>query len=199
MKRLCRPGSLPHDFEMQLELSARQGGRVLAVAGRAMPGLAPGAIKDTPRADMEGDLHFLGFAVFQNQLKEHTAGTLAKLDRAGIRTVMVTGDNVLTACSIAQQANMVRNDCPILLLAAVNTAETVVEGGHNASPRPHSVVDIGGGSEVDGWAVSSTVLGDGCEFPCTFTHTHTHVHNTRPRDPYCCIPWSHASHAALAL
>jgi cation-transporting ATPase 13A3/4/5 len=46
----------------------------------------------------------------QNKLKEPTAKTIEVLNKAGIRTIMATGDNALTAVAIGRQCNIIRGD-----------------------------------------------------------------------------------------
>ena len=59
------------------------------------------------RGDAESDLEFIGFIIFENKLKSATTETIAELNQAGIRTVMCTGDNILTAVSVARECGMV--------------------------------------------------------------------------------------------
>lgn len=62
------------------------------------------------RTDAESDLEFLGFIIFENKLKPSTAGVISELNEAGIRNVMCTGDNILTAISVARECNMLGRD-----------------------------------------------------------------------------------------
>jgi cation-transporting P-type ATPase 13A2 len=59
------------------------------------------------RHEVESDLDFVGFIVFENKLKPATAGVLKELLESNIGTVMVTGDNILTAISVARECNMI--------------------------------------------------------------------------------------------
>lgn len=59
------------------------------------------------REEAESDLIFAGFIIFENKLKPQTAGALAELQEAGIRQVMCTGDNILTAISVAKECNLI--------------------------------------------------------------------------------------------
>ena len=54
------------------------------------------------RDQAEKDLNFLGFLIMQNPLKSQTTPVIRELLAADIRTVMVTGDNLLTAISVAR-------------------------------------------------------------------------------------------------
>jgi len=59
------------------------------------------------REAVESDLEFVGFIVFENKLKPATAGVLTELLESNIGAVMVTGDNILTAISVARECNMI--------------------------------------------------------------------------------------------
>jgi len=58
------------------------------------------------RSEAESDLEFVGFFIFENKLKHSTAGVIHELNEAGIRNVMCTGDNILTAISVARECNL---------------------------------------------------------------------------------------------
>ncbi len=50
---------------------------------------------------------FAGFIVMQNSLKEATIPVIKELTAGEIRSVMVTGDNMLTALSVARECGMI--------------------------------------------------------------------------------------------
>ena len=58
------------------------------------------------RSEVERDLCFVGFIIFENKLKPNTAPVLRELLGSNIRTVMVTGDNILTAISVARECGL---------------------------------------------------------------------------------------------
>lgn len=59
------------------------------------------------REEAESKLDFIGFIIFENKLKPSTAGVLEELTEASIRKVMCTGDNILTAISVARECNLI--------------------------------------------------------------------------------------------
>jgi cation-transporting ATPase 13A2 len=59
------------------------------------------------RKEAESDLDFIGFIIFENKLKETTEGVIDELHQAGIRQVMCTGDNILTAISVARECHLI--------------------------------------------------------------------------------------------
>jgi cation-transporting ATPase 13A3/4/5 len=59
-----------------------------------------------PRSEVESDLDFVGFIVFENKLKPTTAAVIEELLESNIGAVMVTGDNILTAISVARECGL---------------------------------------------------------------------------------------------
>jgi cation-transporting P-type ATPase 13A2 len=51
----------------------------------------------------------------QNKLKPVTIGVIDTLNRANIRTIMATGDNVLTAISVGRECNLIEPDHEVFL------------------------------------------------------------------------------------
>mmetsp|Transcript_15333 Transcript_15333/g.13063 ORF Transcript_15333/g.13063 Transcript_15333/m.13063 type:complete len:95 (+) Transcript_15333:152-436(+) len=67
------------------------------------------------RQEVEHDFSLLGFLIVENKLKEATSPVIDTLHKANVRTVMVTGDNVLTAISVARQCNIVKHGQKVYL------------------------------------------------------------------------------------
>jgi cation-transporting ATPase 13A2 len=67
-------------------------------------------IHSTKRDDIENNLHFLGFLVMENKLKPVTSETIKTLNNCKVRTIMATGDNTLTAISVARQCQILDKD-----------------------------------------------------------------------------------------
>ena len=84
---------------------AAQGLRVLGVAR----GVAHrGALPDNPRGLA---LSFVGLLGFEDPLRPTVPAAVAECRAAGVRVVMITGDNPTTAQSIARQAGLAQCDC----------------------------------------------------------------------------------------
>ena len=64
-------------------------------------------VQKMKRAEAESDLTFIGFIIFENKLKPSTAGVIDELTEAGIRKIMCTGDNILTAISVARECHLI--------------------------------------------------------------------------------------------
>uniref|UniRef100_A0A8C7F9R6 Polyamine-transporting ATPase 13A3 n=1 Tax=Oncorhynchus kisutch TaxID=8019 RepID=A0A8C7F9R6_ONCKI len=105
---LCKKDTVPEDFADVLEDYTKQGFRVIALAHRRLESkLTWHKVQNINRDQMEANMEFLGLIIMQNKLKAETAGVLEDLRRAHIRTVMVTGDNMLTAISVARDCGMI--------------------------------------------------------------------------------------------
>uniref|UniRef100_A0A8C2Z3D1 ATPase 13A3 n=1 Tax=Cyclopterus lumpus TaxID=8103 RepID=A0A8C2Z3D1_CYCLU len=106
---LCKPHTVPQSFTETLETYTRQGFRVIALAHRQLESkLSWHKVQSLSRDLIETNMEFLGLIIMQNKIKEETAGVLLELRQANIRTLMVTGDNLLTAISVARDCGMVR-------------------------------------------------------------------------------------------
>jgi cation-transporting P-type ATPase 13A2 len=93
-----------------LEFYTHHGYRVIALAAKSLPNVSAKRAQRLKRQEAESDLTFLGFIVFENKLKPSTPGVLAQLRDARIRRVMCTGDNILTAISVARECELVGKD-----------------------------------------------------------------------------------------
>ncbi|KAH7321459.1 hypothetical protein BKA65DRAFT_463538 [Rhexocercosporidium sp. MPI-PUGE-AT-0058] len=107
MKDICKPESFPSDYEDLLAYYTHRGFRVIAVATKHIVKLNWVKVQKMKRDEAESDLNFIGFIIFENKLKPTTGGVLDELTAAGIRKVMCTGDNILTAISVARECNLI--------------------------------------------------------------------------------------------
>ncbi|XP_032238659.2 polyamine-transporting ATPase 13A3 isoform X2 [Nematostella vectensis] len=105
---LCRPETVPANFQEELEMYTKEGYRVLGVAYGALGSKVTWHQAQRAKRDViEKDLIFSGLLVLQNALKPESAAVIKGLQEASIRTVMVTGDNMLTAVSVGRECGMV--------------------------------------------------------------------------------------------
>ena len=65
---------------------------------------------DIERKDVERDLTFLGVVAIYDPPRPEAKKAVEESKRAGIRTIMVTGDNVLTAVSVAREVDLLEKD-----------------------------------------------------------------------------------------
>ncbi len=81
--------------------------RVIAVAYRELP--------SESEREIERDLVFVGLFGMSDPPREEAKPAIEECKRAGIKTVMITGDHKLTAVAIARELGMVSNDDPEVL------------------------------------------------------------------------------------
>ncbi|MEW6546292.1 MAG: HAD-IC family P-type ATPase [Bacillota bacterium] len=114
-------GAGPLDRQLAGEIAARNEGygrralRVLALAYRELDGL-PAEI--TPET-VERDLVFLGLAAMADPPRPEARRAVATCHRAGIATVMITGDHAATARAVAERVGMLAPGDRILTGAEV--------------------------------------------------------------------------------
>ncbi|KAL9031900.1 MAG: hypothetical protein Q9196_000096 [Gyalolechia fulgens] len=106
MKTICKPESFPIDYEDLLDFYTHRGFRVIASATKQLP-YDWNLLQGLERERVESELDFVGFIIFENKLKSATTQTIEELEQAGIRQIMCTGDNILTAISVAKECSLI--------------------------------------------------------------------------------------------
>lgn len=105
MIEICDPTSIPLNYNELLYGYTHGGYRVIACAHKV---LNPNKDhRGLSRDEAESKLEFAGFIIFENKLKPSTKKTLNELTKASIRTVMCTGDNLLTAVSVGRECELI--------------------------------------------------------------------------------------------
>eukprot|EP00808_Paulinella_micropora_P010657 g65228.t1 len=113
--------SLPAKYDHVAEGYSRQGLYCIAVARRELSSAEEKVITEEQkrhkleRAELETKLSFFGFLLFKNALKPDTADALAELRRGDVRTLIVSGDHVLTAVHVGKESALVPPGHPVLL------------------------------------------------------------------------------------
>jgi cation-transporting ATPase 13A3/4/5 len=103
---LCREDTLPHNFSQILANYTEKGFRVIALCCKLIK-MDYFQSQKIGRDIAENNMIFLGFIVVQNKLKENTTTTIEKLHEAGLKLIMATGDNMLTAVSVSKECKMI--------------------------------------------------------------------------------------------
>ncbi|XP_075363281.1 polyamine-transporting ATPase 13A3 isoform X4 [Mycteria americana] len=117
---LCKQETVPVDFERVLEEYTKQGFRVIALAHRKLESkLTWHKVQTINRDAIESNMDFMGLIIMQNKLKQETPAVLEDLRKANIRTVMVTGDNMLTAISVARDCGMILPQEKVIIAEAL--------------------------------------------------------------------------------
>ncbi|CAH2356001.1 vacuolar cation-transporting ATPase Ypk9p [[Candida] railenensis] len=142
MSDICDKESLPTDYDQILHHYTHNGFRVIACAYKSLK-RKDISMKALPgRDDIERDLTFAGFIIFENKLKGSTKATLDTLNKAKIRTVMCTGDNILTAISVSKECNLVDQDTKIYIPTyeeGSNITNLVWQDVHNSENKLDSI------------------------------------------------------------
>lgn len=107
METLCLPATIPADYKSVLAYFAHQGYRVIAIGRKIMPADIPLMDKPDLRILVEQQLQFLGLVLLENKVKPESEPTLQILRNAAIRCCMITGDNPLTAVTVAKECKLV--------------------------------------------------------------------------------------------
>ncbi|CAK1553646.1 unnamed protein product [Leptosia nina] len=114
---MCDPMSLPDNFNSTLNEYTSNGFRVIGLAykklDRKMKWMDAQRVK---REMLEYGMTFLGFLVMQNSLKPETTHVIKELHEANMRQIMVTGDNIMTAMSVARGCFMVQPQQKVVLV-----------------------------------------------------------------------------------
>jgi calcium-translocating P-type ATPase len=92
---------------------AAEGLRVLGFASRPAPEISQQRAADD-RDAAESGLCFLGLIAMRDPLRPQVAGAVADCHRAGIRIIVITGDDGLTATAVAREAGIVGEDPQIV-------------------------------------------------------------------------------------
>lgn len=108
ISELCKSGTLPQNYEELLYRYTHDGYRVIAIASKTLEETKLHVVKSLSREEIESNLEFLGFIIFENRLKPASKPTLRILSEdANIRTIMCTGDNILTAISVGKESGLI--------------------------------------------------------------------------------------------
>ncbi|KAH8272489.1 hypothetical protein KR044_009474, partial [Drosophila immigrans] len=125
LQQLCLPQSIPDDYTQQLSMFAKRGFRIIALGFKALsPKINYTKVQRLSRDDVEHNLEFLGFVILENRLKTDTTAVINSLNLANIRTIMITGDNILTAMSVARDCGIVSSSQAVITVHAVPTSSS---------------------------------------------------------------------------
>ncbi|XP_078186625.1 polyamine-transporting ATPase 13A2 isoform X34 [Callithrix jacchus] len=118
---LCNPETVPTDFAQLLQSYTAAGYRVVALASKPLPTVTSlEAAQQLTRDTVEQELSLLGLLVMRNLLKPQTTPVIQALRRTRIRAVMVTGDNLQTAVTVARGCGMVAPQEHLIIVHATH-------------------------------------------------------------------------------
>uniref|UniRef100_A0A8D9BL32 Cation-transporting ATPase n=2 Tax=Cacopsylla melanoneura TaxID=428564 RepID=A0A8D9BL32_9HEMI len=128
IQSLSKPDTIPENMVSILSEYTEQGYRVISMACRVLPLADFKHLNFMKRDDIEKDLEFLGLIILENRLKPQTEGVIKELKDAKVKVVMITGDNIQTAISVAKE-------CGIIDPGETVVDVSVVPGGIKESPK----------------------------------------------------------------
>ncbi|XP_063298835.1 polyamine-transporting ATPase 13A3 [Pelobates fuscus] len=142
---LCKKDTVPADFAIVLEEYTKQGYRVIALAHRRLESkISWHKVQNISRDAIENNMTFLGLIIMQNKLKQETPAVLEDLRKANIRMVMVTGDNMLTAISVARDCGMILPHDKVIVAEALppKDGQAAKINWHYADTMPRSNLNV---------------------------------------------------------
>ncbi|XP_055481195.1 probable cation-transporting ATPase 13A5 [Psammomys obesus] len=114
----CRSETVPKNFPQELKNYTVQGFRVIALAHKTLKMEKLSDVGRLAREKVESELEFLGLLIMENRLKKETKPVLKELMEARIRTVMITGDNLQTAITVAKSSEMIPVGSRVIIVEA---------------------------------------------------------------------------------
>ncbi|XP_069675902.1 polyamine-transporting ATPase 13A3-like isoform X2 [Periplaneta americana] len=172
---LSRPDTVPSDLSSVLEEYTQEGYRVLALAYKGLPRVSYVKVQRLAREDVEAGLIFLGLIIMENRLKPETTGIVSMLRNASIRTIMVTGDNMLTALSVARDCGIIPLGQRVVVAHGLSghsgqPAQLLYTNANNNIPPP-PVMNCTGDLQNSGSVISFETMESGTLSPTTSTIT----------------------------
>lgn len=103
LSTLCKPESLPSNYQDMLSEYTRNGLRIISLAYK---NVSKEEIEGSEE-ELEKDLEFLGFLVFNNPIKPKTSQYIRELKEARHKVAMITGDNIYTGINIGLKSDII--------------------------------------------------------------------------------------------
>lgn len=165
IKELCKPDTIPSNFNFILSKYTMKGYRVLALAAKIFK-MDYMQSQKVERSVIESNMIFLGLLIVQNKLKEKTASSIETLHEANLRMVMATGDNILTAISVAKECLLIKPDVPVYTceinnqnILSWNLVDTFLDNEEDKSLMEEHMMELNFTNAPDGIDLSNLRAG----------------------------------------
>jgi cation-transporting ATPase 13A3/4/5 len=113
IKKLCSTTTIPANFDAALRDSASQGIYQISMARKPM---SPDTdLSSITREEVESALAFLGVINFKNSMRADSPSVIQQLREGEVRSIMITGDSILTGICIAKESGILGKDSPVLV------------------------------------------------------------------------------------
>ncbi|KAI0363131.1 hypothetical protein BV20DRAFT_1068713 [Pilatotrama ljubarskyi] len=119
MAEICDKSSFPSDYDDLLSYYTKRGYCVIAMAGKSIEGLSWLKAQKLKCEQAESNLQFLGLVIFENKLKPGTTPAIQTLHAAHFACRMITGDNPLTAVSVARECGLINPAAQVFVPALI--------------------------------------------------------------------------------
>ena len=129
--QICDQSSIPSNFESTLLKYSKNGFRVIGCAQKKIPASSNLSFQRLSREFVESEMNFLGFLVFENKIKKQSPKAICQLSLANIKSLMVTGDNILTAICVSRSCGIVKPDERVFLPSNEDLISTVIDYDSN--------------------------------------------------------------------
>lgn len=106
---LSRSETVPNQIWDKLKEYTEKGYRVIGMGTKTLYDVPFNKIKELNRENIEIELEFIGLLVLENRLKPQTKSAINVLSEAGLKIVMITGDNIQTAVSVARECDIIKS------------------------------------------------------------------------------------------
>ena len=116
LRKLCLNETIPTNFNETLDTYTSKGYRVLAMASKFIKIDDIETFESIQREKVEKNMIFLGFLIVTNKLKPDSKSTINTLDKADLRMMMATGDNILTAISVSKECDIIKKNQEVFSL-----------------------------------------------------------------------------------
>uniref|UniRef100_A0A0E0L2C5 Cation-transporting ATPase n=2 Tax=Oryza punctata TaxID=4537 RepID=A0A0E0L2C5_ORYPU len=144
--------NLPAGYVETYKKYTRQGSRVLALAYKSLPDMPVNEARSLERDQVESDLTFAGFAVFNCPIRSDSGAVLQELEQSSHDLVMITGDQALTACHVAGQVHICSK--PVLILTRTKTGGFEWVSPDETDRAPYSAEEVAVVSESHDLCIS---------------------------------------------